>query len=260
MRQSAGAGWAQVQTRSINSEVSEFEDAGSGSSQKRSNITMAFVLYGMDGSQPSRTVSWLLRIHKVDFEYISVTPVKDTRSKDFLELNPWGSVPVLKHGDFTLTESGAIITYLAEELGWTELYPEDKKTRAKIQQWLHWIHRNSREFTLKLLAPYVFPIPRPSPEQQVADLRTLSKVAKGLDAALAKSPYLVGDSPTLADFSVFADLGHCHSSEMDLFDFAPYANLDKWILRMKEHPFYKETHALLPMFKQVVLKAKAEST
>ncbi|KAH9245931.1 hypothetical protein BASA81_016571 [Batrachochytrium salamandrivorans] len=222
--------------------------------------TKPITLYGMDGSQPCRTVSWLLRIKEVDFEYVGTTPFKDTRSKEFLQLNPWGSVPVLQHGEgFTLTESAAIVTYLAEELGWTDLYPEDKQIRGRIQQWLHWHHRNSREFIMLLFGPFVVPELKFSPEQQVVNLRMLSKVAQGLDKALAKSLYLVGDSPTLADFCVFADLGQCHQTEMALFDFSPYVNLEAWFARMKTQPHYEETHVMLPMIKQMVLKAKAKS-
>ncbi|KAH9245932.1 hypothetical protein BASA81_016572 [Batrachochytrium salamandrivorans] len=217
---------------------------------------MALVLYGTDGSQPCRTVSWLLRIKQVNFEYVNTMPFKDTRSKEFLQLNPWGSVPVLQHGEgFTLTESAAIITYLAEELGWTDLYPEDKQIRGKIQQWIHWHHRNSREFTMVLVRPLLLGDVKTSPEK----VATLNGMAQGLDEALAKSLYLVGDSPTLADFCVFADLGQCHQTELALFDFAPYANLEKWMSRMKTQPYYEETHAVLPMLKQMVLKVKAKA-
>ncbi|KAH9245930.1 hypothetical protein BASA81_016570 [Batrachochytrium salamandrivorans] len=221
--------------------------------------TKPIVLYGLDGSQPCRTVSWLLRIKKVDFEYVHKMPPKDTQAKEFLQLNPWGTIPVLQHGEgFTLSESAAIITYLAEELGWTDLYPNNKQTRGKIQQWMHWHHRNSREFSLIAFAPLIRADLKISPEKVAAGQSMLKKVAQGLDEALAKSLYLVGDSPTLADFCVFADLGQCHQSEMDLFNFAPYANLDKWMLQMKAQPFYEETHAVLPMLKQMADKAKAK--
>lgn len=102
------------------------------------------ILYGLDGSQPCRTVSWLLRTHKVPFEYVEVMPgaKNGTRDPNFLKKkNKLGMVPVLEHGDLILSESGAIIVYLAETFGWNDVYPlgsENAGKRARINMFLHW--------------------------------------------------------------------------------------------------------------------------
>ena len=109
-----------------------------------SSSSTKLVLYGTDLSQPCRTVSWLLRNHHVPFEYVPVMPGarKGTKNPDFIEKkNKAALVPVLEHGNVTITESAAIVVYLAEVLGWNDVYPlgkDDAAKRAAINTWLHW--------------------------------------------------------------------------------------------------------------------------
>lgn len=139
--------------------------------------------------------------NKVDFEYVTVMPGKQTKAKDFLAKNPWATVPVIEHGGegFFLSESASIITYLAEYYGWTDLYPkQDLEMRSKIDAWLHWHHRNSREFTLTLFAPLLRPDLKFSAERIAEGRRQLDTVCKSLDNELKTHQFLVGDQPTLA--------------------------------------------------------------
>ena len=64
-------------------------------------------------------------------------PLRDPKVPEFLALNPNGQVPVLIDGDFVLSESNAVLVYLAErEDG--RLLPEPLKDRARVLQWLSW--------------------------------------------------------------------------------------------------------------------------
>jgi glutathione S-transferase len=63
-------------------------------------------------------------------------PLRDPKVPEFLRLNPNGQVPVLIDDDFVLSESNAILVYLAEREG--RLLPADIRTRALAQQWLSW--------------------------------------------------------------------------------------------------------------------------
>lgn len=58
------------------------------------------------------------------------------RSPEFLAINPKGLMPVLVEDDFVLTESNAILRYLAARLGRDDLYPADLRARARIEEWL----------------------------------------------------------------------------------------------------------------------------
>ena len=101
------------------------------------------VLYGTDLSQPCRTVSWLLRSHNVPFEYVHVMPgsKKGTKSPEFQEKNKAQLIPVLEHNGNTISESAAIVVYLAEVFKWSDVYPlgaDESAKRAAINSWLHW--------------------------------------------------------------------------------------------------------------------------
>jgi glutathione S-transferase len=65
---------------------------------------------------------------------------------DFVALNVVAQVPVLKHGDFVITESMAICTYLVKAFAASDnWYPKDPKKRAKISRFLYWQHNAIRE-------------------------------------------------------------------------------------------------------------------
>src|SRR6185437_2351446 len=60
------------------------------------------------------------------------------RSPDYLAINPNGAVPALRDGDFLLSESNAIIQYLADGKPGNPLWPQDRQRRADIARWQFW--------------------------------------------------------------------------------------------------------------------------
>jgi glutathione S-transferase len=80
-------------------------------------------------------VRWALQELGVDFEAITVNLFAgEARRPEFLELNPAAKLPVLVDGDFVLTESAAIVLYLAEKYG--KFLPTDVRGRAEVNKWL----------------------------------------------------------------------------------------------------------------------------
>src|SRR5687767_11078438 len=78
---------------------------------------------------------WTLQELGVDFEAITVNlRAGEHRRPEFLQINPAGKLPVLVDGDFVLTESAAIVLYLAEK--YRKFIPTDARGRAEINQWL----------------------------------------------------------------------------------------------------------------------------
>ena len=152
------------------------------------------------------------------------------------------------------------MVYLAEKHGWTDLYPKDLKTRALIDQWLHWHHQNTRNFTLTVFAPVARPdlkIPDSVVQQQQ---RTLAKVAKLLDQHLKEKSYMVADKLSLADIALYGDLGQLDSHFLDEFDFTKYPNLNAWMKRMQTVPKYDEAHQVMPGLKTFFEKAKKKAS
>jgi glutathione S-transferase len=106
---------------------------------------MALTLYASPISQPSRSVTILLKAAEVDFEYKTIDlRAGEQKSAAFLEINPKGFVPAVKHDDFVLTEGAAILLYLSEALNLSHWYASDIHVRARINEWLHWAHTRYR--------------------------------------------------------------------------------------------------------------------
>ncbi len=89
------------------------------------------------GPTRSIRVRWILQELAVDFAPITIDLTKgEHRSPEFLKINPAGRVPVLIDGDLVLTESVAIVLYLAEKYVAKGLIPVDLKQRAQVNRWI----------------------------------------------------------------------------------------------------------------------------
>jgi len=93
-------------------------------------------LYGFPPTRSIR-VLWTLRELDVEFEFVTVDPTKgELGSPEFLAVNPAGKLPALVDGDFVLTESVAIVLYLAEKYPEKGLLPSGLRARAEVNRWL----------------------------------------------------------------------------------------------------------------------------
>ena len=72
-------------------------------------------------------------------------------------INPNRLVPMLEDGDLRLTESSAILKYLADKIG-SPAYPKDLKQRAKVNEMMDWLNTNFyRDWGYDLCYPQLFP-------------------------------------------------------------------------------------------------------
>ncbi len=93
-------------------------------------------LYGFGPGRSLRAM-WGLKELGLDFEFVLVDLRKgEHHNPDFLELNPAAKIPVLVDGDFVVTESAAIILYLAEKFPEKKLLPTSLKERAEVYKWI----------------------------------------------------------------------------------------------------------------------------
>ena len=125
----------------------------------------------------------------------------------YAAINPNRLVPVLEDGDFLLTESSAILKYLADKID-SPAYPKDLKKRARVNERMDWINTQLyRDFGYGLVYPQIFPHhKRRSDEAQAATLElgqgARAELAQGARRALARPEqrYLCGDAITIADY------------------------------------------------------------
>lgn len=167
----------------------------------------------------------------------------------FEAINPNHLVPVLEDGDFRLTESSAILKYLAETID-SPLYPKEARARARVNERMDWVNTQlCRDLAYGTVYPQIFPFHRRrSDEAQSAQLQWGLERAQGwlkvLDGHLlgGGQPWLCGEAMTIADYfaSSFVALAELVGS-----DLAAYPNVRAWLGRMKALPHWAEVNQVI---------------
>ena len=122
----------------------------------------------------------------------------DQDKPDYRALQPFGQVPILQDGDFTLFESGAIVLYIGERSD--TLLPKDPLARAHATQWLIAALNSIEPFLMNVALIDIF-----YANEEWAKLRRLGAVEfaqrrlAGLSKSLGDKPYLDGDRFTAGD-------------------------------------------------------------
>jgi glutathione S-transferase len=164
---------------------------------------MSLVFYTNPMSR-GRIVRWMLEEigHPYETKIISYGP--EMKSPAYLALNPMGKVPTLTHGDAVITETAAIIAYLADAFPESGLAPEPgTPARGAYYRWLFFgagpYEAAVTNNQLKVELP---------PERAgFVGYGSYAKVLDVLEAALSASPYLLGDSFSAADVYIGAQIG-----------------------------------------------------
>ncbi|HTV37916.1 MAG TPA: glutathione S-transferase [Xanthobacteraceae bacterium] len=158
-------------------------------------------------------------------------------------VNEMGEVPVLVHGTKKLSQSGVILTYLAERSG--KFLPREGDDRLEALRWIIFDNQKVNGF----LGPYRFlrNFAKPAGHPAVMEfLKGRIDNALGiLDKRLAKAPYMLGAEPTIADLSLVAYL--YYPAEEFGFDIAAERkNIAAWLERIKALPGWAHPYDLMP--------------
>jgi glutathione S-transferase len=128
---------------------------------------------------------------------------------ELLAINPFGKMPVMRHGDFELYESKAIATYLDRAFPGPVLFPADARLAARTEQWISVVNSVLYGTVIKLLQAYIKPqTPDGSPDLSVVQAvrPQLEQQLRVLATALSPAGYLVGDQITFADLNLLTIL------------------------------------------------------
>ena len=189
---------------------------------------MRLKIYGDSISGNCLKVKWTADRLGLDYEWIEIDLMKgETRTPEFLAINPAGQVPVVVLEDGRpLAQSNAILLHLAQG---SNLIPADAYARAQMLEWLFW-EQYSHE-------PYVavarFRVRYEG--QAVADLDP-KLVARGeaalqrLEDGLSTGQFLVGDQLSLADVALVA---YTRLAGEGGFDLSRYPKVQAWIARVE---------------------------
>jgi glutathione S-transferase len=214
-------------------------------------------LYMHPVSMTSRPVRLFIAESGIDVDEQVVDLFTGEHYKEpYASLNPNRLVPMLEDGDLRLTESSAILKYLADKVG-SPAYPKDLKQRAKVNEMMDWLNTNFyREYAYNLIYPQLFPhMKRPNEEVQKATLEWGKERAKGWLQILndhwigPKNQYLCGNQITIADYlgAAFVTLG-----EIVRCDFSPYPNVQRWLGNMRKLKTWPKVNEVFEGYKASV--------
>jgi glutathione S-transferase len=160
-------------------------------------------------------------------------------------MNPSSTVPVLQDGDLVLTESSAILKYLAEKTG-SATYPKDLKARARVNERMDWFNTQLyRECGYHLTYPQVFPHHKRA--NDAAHKGTLDwgkeKTEHWLSILdkhiLGSNKYLCGNEITIADYFGAEILAAC---DLVGATYKRFPNVDRWMATMRALPGWKKAN------------------
>jgi glutathione S-transferase len=208
-------------------------------------------------SMTSRPVRLFIAEQKIPVDEIIVDLFTGEHVKPpYSELNPSCMVPMLEDGDLRLTESSAILKYLADKIG-SPTYPKDLKARAKVNEVMDWINTQFyRDWAYNMIYPQIFPNnKRRSDEAQAATVELGQQNAKKWLKVLndhfigPKTQYLAGNQITIADYfgAALVTLG-----ETVRIDFSKYPNVQRWLDNMKKLPNWSKINEVFYGFVESV--------
>jgi glutathione S-transferase len=166
------------------------------------------------------------------------------KTPEYLALNPNGAVPTLVDGDFVLTESRAIMQYLAAKKPESGLLPLDEKTRADVTRWQFWDASHFSPHLAAVAFEKVFKammrLGEPDARKIEDALGNVRRFAAVLNKRLEGRPYIVGNALTIADLTLAGSLMYAKQAEIPL---AEFPNVDAWFSRISELDAWKKTSA-----------------
>ena len=192
--------------------------------------TRPIKLYRYPLSGHSHRVELFLSLLDLPTELIDVDLAAGAqKAPAFLELNPFGQVPVIQDGEVTLADSNAILVYLASQYADEHWLPREPARAAAVQRWLS-VAAGLVAFgpaAARLITVFQAPF---NAEEVIARAHGLFAV---MEKELQKSAFLVGEAPTIADVANYSYIAHAPEGNVSL---TPYPHLRSWLARIEGLP------------------------
>jgi glutathione S-transferase len=218
-------------------------------------------LYMHPVSMTSRPVRLFIQEHSIPLDEVVVDLMKGEHYQPaFTSINPNRQVPVLEDEGFRLTESSAILKYLADKVN-SPAYPKDLRQRARVNEMMDWLNTQFyREYGYGFIYPQIFAHHRrPTEAAQQACLEWSKERAQNWLKILdqhwlgPRANYLCGERITIADYfgSAFVSLG-----EIIGMDFAGYPNVSRWLENVKRLKSWAKMNEVFYGFRDAVREQK----
>jgi len=185
---------------------------------------------------PTRSIRarWTLQELGVEFEPVTVNLMAgDHRRPEFLNVNPAGKIPVLVDGDLVLTESVAIVLYLAEKYPEKGLLPADLVGRAQANRWLLFAATELEQPLWRISRhTSIYPEDERLPADVALARQEFKEAAAVIEEHLQGRQFVVGDPATVADVVLAYTLDW--ASELQLLD--AFTTLRSYMERLYARP------------------------
>ncbi|WP_370979399.1 glutathione S-transferase family protein [Agaribacterium sp. ZY112] len=187
----------------------------------------------------------------VSYQYIQLHK-GEQHKKQFKQINPEAQVPVLVDGDFVLSESNAILQYLAAKHK-SSLWPQCEQEQAKVLSLLFW----QANYFAAAISPYAhrrlvlphwgLPAGEISSDMQARSHQALT----ALERMLAQADFLLGKQLTIADISVVSFFIFAEQAGLPL---EAYKSIQDWLDKLSTSFWFDHSQRLL----QNILLTQAE--
>ncbi len=151
------------------------------------------------------------------------------KTPDFLKMNPFGQVPVLDDDGEYVSDSNAILVYLAKKAGRTDWLPDDLKSAAAVQRWLSVAAGEIAYGPAAARLVTVFGA-KFNPDEVIG--RAHAVLGK-LETQISEREWLVGERPTIADVAIYSYVARAPEGNVDL---STYPAVNRLLRRIEALP------------------------
>ena len=194
-----------------------------------------YKVYGDIESGNCYKIKLLLSLLDIEHQWQHVDILKgETKTPEFVAINANGKIPVLQLSESEyLTESNAILNYFADGTAWL---PDDRLRRARVLQWQFFEQYSHEPYiaVARFINKYLG-LPESRRAEYEAKQAGGHKALKVMEQQLLASDFQVGNSPTIADISLYA---YTHVVDEGGFDLAGYPAISAWLQRIEKSPGY----------------------
>lgn len=162
----------------------------------------------------------------------------------FLAINPNGALPALVDGDFALTESRAIMQYLAAKRPESGLLPQNERDRADVVRWQFWDSSHWAPclgaIAFERVIKGFMNLGAPDAAKVEENLKAFQRWGAVLNDRLAGKQYVVGNALTIADLTLASSLMYAKQADVPV---AQFGNIEAWFGRISALDAWKKTAA-----------------
>ena len=207
------------------------------------------ILYGFPRSTFVNIVRLVLTHKNVPYTFHDLEAVMG--KPEHLALHPFDRVPILRHGDFTIYETSAIVSYIDGAFAGPNLTPQDVRARGRMNQWISAVNSYYYPYMIYHVTHerLVFPeLGIASDEKVVA--HAMPKVELGLGVLERElshgQDYVLGPELSLADFFILPSTFAFSLTEEGRALYPKFPGFCRWRERMENLPTTKKQRSILP--------------